>query len=184
MTNIKMILVAVFIIVLTAFAYAQDQDSVSFPIDDDTKMITYQEVVQAEGAANELFFRAVTWMNDYWDNPRGIIEKQDRMNGVLIARPRFDIKKEKQEGLKIQSGRMAYILKMEFKDGRYRYTISDIKLLKTSPFLLERWINPESRYYDQRDPEKMRIIAIEIQQVIDSMKKGMQKEEEKSDDDW
>ncbi|MCF8330846.1 MAG: DUF4468 domain-containing protein [Bacteroidales bacterium] len=184
MSDIKMILAPVFILVLTNTVFTQTQDSVSFPVDEDTKIITYQEVVQAEGAANELFYRAVTWMNDYWDNPRGIIEKQDRMNGVIKARPRFDIKKENEEGVKIQSGRMAYILKMEFRDGRFRYTITDIKLLKTSPFPLERWINPESRYYDQRDPETMRIIAEEIQQVIDSMKEGMKKEEDNSGDDW
>lgn len=182
MSKISFILISVF---LGSFfnLQAQQTDSLSFPVDEDSGKIEYQEVVEAEGKTKELFYRAITWMNDHWKNARGMIKEQDPTNGVLKAEVRFDIRKKKENGGTKRAGRLVYVLKMEFKDGRYRYTINNLNLLKTSIYPLERWINPESEYYDQRDPEKLRIIAEEIDKVIKSMKEGMKKEEEE-DDDW
>lgn len=163
---------------------AQESDSLNFPLDEQSGTIKYQEVVKAEGNSKQLFYRAVTWMNDNWDNARGMIKKQDQINGVLKAHVRFDIKKKTQEDNIKRAGRGVYVLKMEFKDGRYRYTFTDFKLLKTSIYPLERWIDPENRYYDERDPEILEFIANRVDEVIKSMKEGMKKEEKQTDDDW
>ncbi|MFO8086428.1 MAG: DUF4468 domain-containing protein [Bacteroidales bacterium] len=167
-----------------SFTASSQSDTTILPLDKDGEKILYQGVVEAEGSANELFYRAVTWMNDYWVNARGVIKKQDRPNGILIAQPRFDIKKETEEGNMQRAGRMIYVLKLEFKDGRYRYTVSDLNLKGTSPFPLENWIDPGSEYYDQRDQAVLHIIDDEIRSMIDHMHEGMTKEEEKSNDDW
>lgn len=164
---------------------AQEKDSLNFPVDENSGKIKYQEVVEAEGKSVKLFYRAITWMNKYWDNARGMIKKQDKVNGILKAHVRFDIKKYTESGeLQNKAGRLGYVLKLEFKDGRYRYTITDLQLLKTSKYPLERWIDPKNTYYDQRDEEVLRIISNEMQEVIKSMKEGMKKEKEQKDDDW
>ena len=175
----------VFYVLFSGISVAQENDSLNFPVDENTGKIKYQEVVEAEGKSVKLFYRAITWMNNHWDNARGMIKKQDKVNGVLKAHVRFDIKKYTEDGdLEERAGRMGYVLKMEFKDGRYRYTITDLQLLKKSKYPLERWINPENTYYDQRDEEVLQIIANEMKEVIKSMKKGMTKEKVQKDDDW
>ena len=169
----------------TGTIIAQEKDSLSFPVDEDTEKITYQNVVEAEGNAVKLYYRAITWMNNHWENARGMMKKRDKTNGIIVAHVRFDIKKYTEEGeFKEKLGRMGYVFKMEFKDGRYRYTITDLQLLRASKYPLERWIDPENTYYDDRDEEVLQIIADRMQEVIKNMKKGMKKEKEKEDDDW
>ncbi len=163
---------------------AQEENKLDFPVDEETGKITYQEVVEAEGSTVELFYRAISWMNEHYVNARGMIKKQDKMNGVLIAHVRHDIMVPDQDGEMQRSGRMVYVFKLEFKEGKYRYTITDLTLLKTSDFPLERWIDPENTYYDKRNPKVLEAINKEIEKVIKSLKDGMKKEEEKKDDDW
>ncbi|MGM0613044.1 MAG: DUF4468 domain-containing protein [Bacteroidota bacterium] len=182
----KCFVITIFLFALASnISLAQEKDSLNFPVDENSGKIKYQEVVEAEGKSVKLFYRAITWMNNHWDNARGMIKKQDKANGILKAHVRFDIKKYTEAGdLEERAGRLGYVLKMEFKDGRFRYTITDLQLLRKSKYPLERWIDPENTYYDQRDEEMLQIIADEIQEVIKSMKEGMKKEKEQKDDDW
>jgi hypothetical protein len=178
---------ALFVAVLCSSFFslqAQKNDSLNFPLEENTGEIKFQEVVEAEGSTKQLFYRAVTWMNEHWDNARGMIKKQDQNNGILEAHVRFDIKKKTEDGKSQRAGRGVYVLKMEFKEGRYRYTLTDFNLLKTSIYPLERWLDPENRYYDQRDTEILEFIANRVDEVIKSMKEGMEKEEKETDDDW
>ncbi|MFO8055005.1 MAG: DUF4468 domain-containing protein [Bacteroidales bacterium] len=178
-------LLTVLLIMQVNWLFSQESDEVSFPVNDNTGKIEYQEVIEAEGKANKLFYRAVTWMNDHWENARGMIKKQDKVNGILEAHVRFDIKLKDEDGdFMKKAGRAVYVLKMEFKDGRFRYTINDLHLLRKSPFPLENWIDPDSSYYPDRKPEVLKFIKQEIEETIESMKEGMKKEEEIEDDDW
>lgn len=183
MKNLKLILIASFLF-SGSLMLAQQTDSLILHYDAESDAILYQDVVEAEGSPTELFYRSITWMNEHWDNARGMIKKQDKMNGLLEAHVRFDIKKVNEKGVPQKLGRLVYVLRLEFKDGRYRYTITDFNLLKKSIYPLNRWMDPENQYYDQRNEEILRIIAQEIEHVIESMKKGMEKEEEKTNDDW
>ncbi len=159
----------------------------SMPINEQTGKIQYQQVVHADGTTRELFFRAVTWMNQYWGNARGMITRQDASNGILEAEVKFDIDPRDNHMLLDEQGeekRASYMLTLQLRDGRYRYTIEQVKLLRKKPFPLENWMNPQSDQYESRNIHVLQYIHQEIQTVIESMKQGMSPEEEYDDDDW
>lgn len=175
------------LLLLGKWGNAQDNQPEIFPINEQTGKIQYQEVVHVEGTTRELFFRAVTWMNHHWGNARGMIKRQDPHNGILEAEVKIDIDPTGHNMLLDEQGnekRASYKLKLQFRDGRYRYTIEEVKLLREKPFPLENWTNPQNPHYEKRNIHVMEYIHKEILAVLESMSQGMSPEEEYEDDDW
>ena len=56
--------------------FAQKPDIV--PIDETTKLITYQDVVNVEGSADTLYLRAISWINSFYKNPADVTKVRDR----------------------------------------------------------------------------------------------------------
>jgi len=151
------------------------------PIDPDTKLITYKEVVTIAGTPAELFNRAIQWVNKQYKNPVDATKVRDQASGIIEIVHRIELTRIEQ-GATILAGRVDYSMKLEMKDGRYRYTITNFNVKDLSR-------QPLERYMDKKDPSYIPLWDDYLKQVdnftrkmIESLKQGMQPPAEKKPD--
>jgi hypothetical protein len=173
----------ILLLVILAPFFALCQESAILPIDPDTKMATYQEVVQEKGTADELYIRGIAWVNSFYKNPADVTRVRNRESGIIELMHRFEIYNN-VDGVKVQAGFVNYSLKIEFKPGRYRYTINDINWRQATKYPIERWLNKEDPYYSPLYDSYIQQVDVAINEVIASLKKGMHPEEVKPEEKW
>ncbi len=157
------------------------------PVDADTKLITYKAVVEIPDApAGELQQRAFIWAHAYYKNPADVIRERDTVAGKMVCRARLKISNEPdKKGVVTEAGLIEYTLKLEFKENRFRYTLSEINWKQKSYYPVERWMDasasgyqPSYVYYLQQTDELM-------QQVVKELDKGMKQPSTRiKKDDW
>jgi len=158
---------------------AQDLNS-KYPVDEETGLITYKEVVQEEGNKEDYFNRAIGWINEFYKNPVDVTKVRDPQSGIIKGLHRFKIKDTNEEGLQTDAGVVQYRFLLEFKEGRYRYTLTEFVLRQSSKIPTEKWLdenNPQSKSY-------LKQLDKFVQTWIISLKEGMKPKVEKNDDDW
>lgn len=157
----------------------------SMKVDAKTNLITYSEVPEVPGTKDELFDRAMKWGGGHYKNFAEKLRKQDKAAGTMEIFARFPFYAYDKKGVKTTSrqGLAQYTLTIMFKDGRYKYTITDLNFKATSYQPLEAWLdrdNPNARNHSFY----MTDIDAEIVKTIESLKKAMASAGEKSEDDW
>lgn len=171
-------------------SFAQKKkDELSWPamsIDSKTNLITYSEVPEVGAVtADKLYDRAMKWGNDYYKNFAEKLRKNDKEAGEIEIFARFPFYAYDKKGEKTSSrqGLAQYTLTILFKDGRYKYTVTDLNYKSTSHQPLEQWLdredpNAENHAYYLTD------IDAEIREMIKSMKDGLASGADSSEDDW
>ncbi|MBN2174085.1 MAG: DUF4468 domain-containing protein [Bacteroidales bacterium] len=160
------------------------QQSSKFPIDETTGQITYQEVVEEEGTKDDFFNRAIGWINEFYANPVDVTKTRDAKSGIIKGLHRFNIKNTDKDGNSIDAGKIQYQFTLEFKDGRYRYTLYDFILRDASKFPVERWLDKDDPQYNEYSQSNLDQIYEFVQEWIKSLKEGMKPKPEKKDDNW
>jgi len=156
------------------------QNSKALPIDEETGLITYQEVVEEKGTKQEYFNRAIGWINGFYKNPVDVTKTRDPQSGIIKGIHRFKIKNTDEDGFSTDAGVVQYQFILQFKDGRYRYTLDEFVLRQASKIPAEKWLNksdPQSKSY-------LKQIDKFAQDWIESLKEGMKPKVEKNDDEW
>ena len=164
------------------------KDELSWPamkVDAKTNLIIYSEVPEVPGTKDELFDRAMKWGSGNYKNFAEKLRKQDKPAGSMEIFARFPFYAYDKKGNKTTSrqGLAQYTLTIMFKDGRYKYTVTDLNFKATSYQPLEAWL-------DREDPNArnhsfyLTDIDAEIVETIDSLKKAMAFADAKSEDDW
>jgi hypothetical protein len=140
------ILIICFALGLSAVSNAQ---SSAIPVDPDTKKIQYRAVIDQEGTPNYLYDKAIEWFGFYYPNPQSVYTVQDKVNGKVegVARLKVYYKDEKS-GVKMEGGMLQYLIKLEFKENKYRYTITDFRLRSASGLPIEKWLNKSDPAYN------------------------------------
>ena len=156
------------------------QNSNALPIDEETGLITYQEVVEEEGTKKEYFNRAIGWINGFYKNPVDVTKTRDPESGIIKGIHRFKIKNTDEEGNVTDAGVVQYQFILQFKDGRYRYTLDEFVLRQASRIPAEKWMNKR----DAQSKSYLKQLDKFAQNWITELKKGMQPKVEKKDDDW
>jgi hypothetical protein len=167
-------------IVLAIFVFSAGAQTTSLPVDETTGLITYQDVVEEAGNKDEFFNRAIAWINEYYSNPVDVTKTRDPESGLIKGLHRFKIKNTDEEGTETDAGVIQYEFKLEFKEGRYRYKMSDFVLRQASKIPVENWLekdDPQSKSYLQQVDDFAR-------EWIKNMKAGMKGKVEKKDDEW
>jgi hypothetical protein len=159
------------------------QNSDVFPVDQDSKLVTYQEVVQQAGTQDELYIRGIEWLNSYYKNPADVSRVRNRESGVIELMHRIEIENQ-AEGTKVGAGIVNYDLKIEFKPGRYRYTITNLTLRQASRFPVERWMNKEDQMYSPLWDNYIQQVDTKVKEIIVSLKTGMEPKTEKPEEKW
>lgn len=157
------------------------QEGANYPIDTDTKLITYQEVVQQNGSQDELYIRAIEWINTYYKNPADVCRIRNRESGVIEILHRFEVVSPETN---LNVGIVNYELKMEFKPGRYRYTISNLTLRQASRFPVEKWLDKSDTGYTPVYDNYMQQVDKQVNELISSFKAGLSPVELKPEEKW
>jgi hypothetical protein len=116
------------------------------PVDPETKLITYKEVVTVEGTRSELFNRAIGWVNKQYKNPVDATKVRDQASGIIEIIHRIELTKE-EKGVAVLAGTVDYSMKLELKDGRYRFTITNFNSKSVSRKPIEPWMNKDDSAY-------------------------------------
>ena len=180
MKRISFILLSLFITYIQS-STVKCQDAPSLPMDEDTKLITYKDVVKEKGTAPEFYDRAILWVHKFYKNPTDVLREKDKDKGNMkcIARMQFY---GETNGTKAVKGNVEYTLNLEFKDGRYRYTITGLNLKQQSYFPLERWLNTKDPAFNENINKYLTQVDAYINDLISSLEKGMEQVEKKKDE--
>jgi len=168
----KKILILSLVLLLSVSIKAQKSDIV--PVDENTNLITYKEVVDMEGSADTLYLRAIGWFNVFYKNPADVTKVRDREGTLIVGKHRIPMKDFDEDGNMLPARKaIGYTIKIECKEGRFRYTITDLNLRGTSYFPLERWITEEDAQYCPSCTNYLEQIDAFAKELIESLKEKM-----------
>ncbi|HNX44470.1 MAG TPA: DUF4468 domain-containing protein [Bacteroidales bacterium] len=180
----KKISLAFFAILITVTSVVSAQEAIpNLPVDPDTKLITYKEVVNQTGSKRALFDRAVEWLPKQYVNPVDATKVRNPETGIIEIRHRFDVTYE-EKGIQKSAYSIDYTMRLEFKDGRYRYIISNFLMHDVSRAPVERWMNKSDKSYTPVWDQYLIQLDQEVKKLIESLKQGMMPPPEKKEDIW
>lgn len=178
----KIYIATVLAFVLMLSVDAQDT-KVKLPVDPVTKLITYKEVVNVPGTPAELFNRAIEWINKQYKNPVDATKVRDQASGVIEIIHRIEITRV-EKGATLLAGRVDYSMKLEMKDGRFRYTITNFNMKDISRQPLERYMDKQDKAYLPIWDDYMKQVDDFTRNMIESLKRGMQPPAPQKPDTW
>jgi hypothetical protein len=164
--------------------FAQDKPlTPKIPVDSATKKIMYRDVVSQEGTPAYLYDRAVEWFGFYFLNAQSVFSVQDKVNGKVegIGRLRITYKDEKSDVTR-DGGMVTYQIRLEFKENKYRYTLTDFNLKTASRFPLERWLNKNDPAYNREWDNYLIQVDTTMHSLITSLKEKMKPKVVKKDE--
>lgn len=177
--------VALFIFILFIDVPAALGQALEIPVDPNTGKITYQEVVEEEGSPQDLFNRCVYWLNEFYANPVAVTKVRDFESGVMKGQHQFRIYYTDEEGYKKDAGMVMYDFTIEFKQDRYRYTVTDFLLRTASRYPVEQWLNKQDPAYNEKWDSYLEQIDSYVQnEWVPSLKEKMKPEEVIEEEEW
>lgn len=157
-------------------AFAQKKESLTapnLPIDEATKLITFEEVVPETGTPQELYDRAWAWVKAEYKNTSEIMKVNDRDKAFLMLRSSVRIYGKKADGTPHFRNIVYYILKIECRKDRYRYTITEFKEKATAEAPIEVWADRDHVKWQPAHFDYLNQVNDQVQTLITSLKKGM-----------
>lgn len=170
-------------LMLSTISLRAQETTVNLPLDPDTKKITYKEVVTVQGTPAELFNRAIEWTNKQYKNPADATKVRDQASGVIEIIHRIELTR-KEQGATLLAGIVDYSMKLEMKDGRFRYTITNFNYKDKSRQPLERYMNKNDQSYAPIWDDYLKQVDDATRKLIESLKQGMQAPPVKKPDQW
>lgn len=156
------------------------------PIDEKTGLFTYVKVQEIPGStAATLYLRGLAWAMKYYKNPVDVIRQRDSISNTIVCKARFRISNPPdKKGIATDAGMVMYTLKIQCKDGRYRYELSEINWKQTSYFPAERWMDTNSALYRDEYACYLQQTEEETKKIIGNLEKAMQEKEAARSEDW
>lgn len=175
------------VVALVACAFAQKPSKQTLPVPDlpiseQTNLVTYQDVVKQEGTPQVLFDRAMVWVKKYYKNTSEVIKSSDREKGVIEMRSSVRIFSKQKDGTMLPKNVVYYNFKLECRDNRYRYTITNFNEKATSAAPIENWFKTDSPYWSPSQYEWLNQIDEQVKSLINSLEEGMLPVEEVKDE--
>jgi len=165
-----------FSIILGSFCFSvvAQTTAPNLPIDPETKKLSYRDVVNQEGNPGYLYDKAIQWFGYYYLNAAAVFSVQDRVNGKVEGVGRLRIyNNDIKTGLHSDGGLITYQIKIEFKENRYRYTLTDFNLKLASRFPIEKWMNKEDPSYSPNWDSYLYQVDTTMQRLISTLKEKM-----------
>lgn len=155
----------------------------TIPVDPDTKLITYKEVVTVTGTPTELFNRAIEWINKQYKNPADATKVRNPQTGLIEIIHRIELTRD-ENGVTRPAGIVDYSMKLEMKEGRYRYTITNYNYKEVSRKPIEYWMDKKDKAYTPAWDNYLKQVDDATRKMIESLKLGMQPPSPKKPDEW
>ncbi|MBK7212328.1 MAG: DUF4468 domain-containing protein [Bacteroidales bacterium] len=178
----RLLSILLFTLITAALVRAQGT-APALPIDEDTKLITYKEVVQQAGTKLDLFNRAVEWINKNYKNPADVTKVRNPETGLIELIHRIELSYD-EKGVSRSAGIVDYTLRLELKEGRYRYTFTNFNLKQASRVPIEKWLDKSDKAYIPAWDNYLAQVDAYTKTLIESLKKGMEPPAVKKSDDW
>jgi hypothetical protein len=116
------------ILLMTFGLFGQKQKDVTptLPFDDETKRITYSEVVTVDSSTskNELYSRGREWFAKAYKSSTDVLQMDDKESGKIVGKALMQVY-HKALGSNYKSGYINYTISLYLKDGRYKYEITN-----------------------------------------------------------
>lgn len=143
------------------------------PIDERTNLVTYQDVVKQEGSPQVLYDRAMEWVKKYYKNTSEVIKNADADKKVIEMRSSVRIFSKQKDGTMMPKNIVYYNFKLECRDNRYRYTITNFNEKAAAAAPIENWFKTDSPYWSPSQYEWLTQIDGQIKELINSLEEGM-----------
>lgn len=153
------------------------------PVDPDSKKIMYRGVVEQPGKIEYLYSKAIEWFGYYYLNPQSIYTVQDKENGKIEGLGRMKIfRPDAKAGSLIDAGTLVYQIRIELKENKYRFTLTDFSLKTASRQPIEKWMNKSDPAYQPDWDTYLYQVDTTMQRLITSLKEKMKPVEVKKDE--
>ena len=173
----KFSIVFLAVVVLPICLWGQKTVHTSFPdmpIDENTKLVSYKQVVPMQGSSEELYNRAHAWANKYYKNPVVAIKRADKAKGELECVSNIPIYTLDKDGVtKVSAGYVYYTLTIEARENRYRYTITDIHKREQAQFPIEKWLDKSRPEWTAVRYDHLHQIDAAVKLLMQSIEEGM-----------
>lgn len=152
----------------------QQQVAPDLPLDTDSKKIMYRAVVEETGTPVYLYDKAIGWFGYYYLTPHTVYSVQDKVNGKIEGLGRMKIYyQDEQAGIRRDAGQIVYVIKLELKENKYRYTLTDFNLKGASRFPIEKWMNKSDPAYNANWDSYLYQVDTTMQRLISTLKEKM-----------
>jgi len=108
---------------------------------------------------------------------------RDQASGVIEIIHRIELKR-KEQGATLTAGIVDYSMKLEMKDGRFRYTITNFNVKDISRQPLEHYMDKLDQSYIPAWDDYLKQVDDYTRKMIESLKLGMQAPAPKKPDTW
>jgi len=174
----KYYIVSLLFLLIASASFAQ------VPMDENTGKFIYNDVVQEKGTQQEFFNRAVHWVNITYKNSASVTSVRDPQSGLIEGNHRFRLSYTNADGIKTDGEMILYHFKLQFKEGRYRYTFDEFEVKKQSHFPMERWADPEDQEYRSDLAQVLTKVNDNITELIESLKENMKPPFVEVEEEW
>ena len=184
--HMKITRLLLFTICIFAILPLKAQDTVArpdIPVDEETRLITWKQVIQQQGNTDELYVRAIAWLNKFFKNPAEVTRTRDRENGLLKGVHRFKLYYTDKDGFKRETGLCEYDFSIECREGRYRYILTNFVMKEMSRKPVERWLDRNDPAWNPQWNSYLQQIADYVKSWEDSLNEAMAPPIKK-DDSW
>jgi hypothetical protein len=142
------------------------------PVDPDSKLIQYREVVDQDGTKDVLYDRGAEWMRSYYLNPGSVTKVQDKVNGKIEGTARIRLYFFDSNNTRSDAGIVYYDINLEFKGNKYRYTLTNFTLKGASRIPLEKWMNKSDPSYNPQMDNYLYQVDTTMQNLVIKLKEG------------
>ena len=155
------------------------------PIDSQSKLINYTKVVEVSGTKSELFTKGIAWCNTFYKNPADVIREKSAEEGTILCKGRFKIQNPpNKDGLATDAGVIQYTLKLFFKDGKYKYEMTEFNWKMQSYYAAEKWMDTTSAQYKPEFDYFLEQLNVNALDILKDLDKGMKVSAAVKKDDW
>jgi cytochrome c biogenesis protein ResB len=164
--------------------FTQTNTDWGMPYNNEKKAFIIEEVVAADGVSKaELYKRANDWITEYYTSGQKKIYERDPDQNFLKLKNRISVyRQEKKE--RVNDGLIEYHIDIYFKDGKYKYTFSNFRMVadaNSQP--IEKWM--DGNYYKPEIAKaKYTNLNNLMQESITNMKKFMQTGKKEANSDF
>ncbi len=146
----------------------------NLPVDPDSKKIQLREVVDQPGTAGYLYDKAIEWFGYYYLNPQSVYSVQSKENGRIEGQGRMRIfYTDEASGVAREGGIIVYQIRIELKENKYRFTLTDFNLKGASRNPIEKWMNRSDPAYNPKWDMYLYQVDTTMQRLITTLKEKM-----------
>ena len=163
-----------FFLLITGNSFSQaNQPAPKIPVDPDSKLIQYRDIINQDGTKDVLYDRGAEWIRSYYLNPGSVTKVQDRVNGKIEGTGRLRLYFYDSNNTRTDAGMVYYDFRLEFKENKYRYTLTNFSIKGISRIPLEKWMNKNDPSYSPQMENYLYQVDTTMLNLVVKLKEGM-----------